>query len=78
MDNEIVRYGRFTVLDNGRSLYEREQAADRPRYAVVEHRDGLGPILRAGPFRLLNNAIEKCQQLSFRSELEGHHDDAQI
>jgi hypothetical protein len=71
---DIVRYGRFSVIDRGvTDLWRREQAADRPRYAVIEH-DAAGPILRAGPFRVLGNAIEQCQQLAFRAELkEDHH-----
>jgi hypothetical protein len=73
---EIVRYGRFAVFDRGIPSSRREQAEDRPRYAVVEHRPDLGPILRAGPFRVLANAVEQCQQMNFRAELqeEGRHD----
>jgi hypothetical protein len=65
---EIVRYGRFAVLDRGVPQSEQELAADQPRYAVVEH-DDLGPILRDGPFRDLGIAVERCQQFSFRDDL---------
>jgi hypothetical protein len=65
---EIVRYGRFAVLDRGLPQSRREAAEDRPRYAVVEH-DDLGPILRDGPFRDLGIAIERCQQYAFRFDL---------
>lgn len=66
---EITRCGRFAVLDVGvTDLWMREAAADRPRYAVVEH-DALGPILRAGPFHTPSLAIERCQQLAFQADL---------
>ena len=70
---EIVRYGRFAVFDRGVPGSRREQAEDRPRYAVVEH-DYAGPILRAGPYRNLGNAVEKCQQMNFRAELQEEQD----
>ena len=65
---EIVRYGRFAVLDRGQPKGRREAAADRPRYAVVEH-DDLGPILRDGPYRDLGIAVERCQAFAFRFDL---------
>jgi hypothetical protein len=69
---EVMRVGRFAVLDRGVPLSRREQAEDRPRYAVVEY-DGAGPILRAGPFRVLRIAVETCQQFNFRAEQEEQH-----
>jgi len=73
---EVVRFGRFAVFDRGVPDSRAEQREDRPRYAVVEH-DGEGPILRAGPFRVLANAVERCQQLNFRAELQEDRDAAE-
>ena len=70
---EIARYGRYAVLDLGEPSSWREQRADRPRYAVVEH-DDMGPILRTGPFRDLAIAVESCQQMNFRAELQEGQD----
>jgi hypothetical protein len=66
---EVFRQGRFAVLDRGVPQSLREQREDRPRYGVVEY-DDQGPIMRAGPFRVLRLAVEACQQMSFRHELE--------
>jgi hypothetical protein len=65
---EIVRYGRFAVLDRGEAQSANEAKQDRPRYAVVEY-DQLGPILRCGPYRDLTLAIEQCQAMAFRFDL---------
>jgi len=66
---EVFREGRFAVLDRGVPDSKREQEAGRPRYAVIEY-DELGPIMRAGPFHVLRLAVEACQALSFKAELE--------
>jgi hypothetical protein len=57
---EIVRYGRFAVIDKGQP---------GPRYAVLEH-DAAGPILRSGPCHILSIAMEAAQALNFRDELK--------
>jgi hypothetical protein len=63
------------VLDRGIPVSMREQREDRPRYAVVEH-DDLGPIMRAGPYRILRLAVEACQAMNFRSEMGEERDHA--
>jgi hypothetical protein len=67
---EVVRYGRFAVFDRGEPGSHREAQAHRPRYAVIEHVDVEGPILRAGPFYSLGIAVDFCQRLNLRAEIK--------
>ena len=60
------RFGRFGVIDRGDApMFRGERIADRPRFMVVEY-DRLGPILRGGPYRQLQVAIDHARWLDQR------------
>ena len=66
MDQEIVRFGKFAVIDRGTRLDRNGRLMMRgARYGVIE-RDAKGPILREGPF----NGYERARQVAERLDRE--------
>ena len=63
MDQEIVRFGKFAVIDRGTRLDRYGRLMTRgARYGVIE-RDAKGPILREGPFKGYEQAREVAERL---------------
>jgi hypothetical protein len=63
MDQEIVRFGKFAVIDRGTRLDRYGRLMSRgARYGVIE-RDTKGPILREGPFNRYEQAREVAERL---------------
>jgi hypothetical protein len=63
MDQEIVRFGKFAVIDRGSPLDRYGRLITRgKRFGVIE-RDTRGPILREGPFIEYEQAREAAERL---------------
>ena len=68
MDQEIVRFGKFAVIDRGTRLDRYGRLMTRgARYGVIE-RDAKGPILREGPF----NGVEQAREVAERLHREAN------
>jgi len=68
MDQEIVRFGKFAVIDRGTHLDKYGRLMTRgARYGVIE-RDAKGPILREGPF----NGVERAREVAERLHREAN------
>ena len=63
MDQEIMRFGKFAVIDRGTRLDRYGRLLTRgERFGVIE-RDARGPILREGPFNKYEQAREAAERL---------------